>query len=169
MDYDHPERTVLPLPSRLSAAKRSQYKLEDMVVVDIMYRQVQMDAFLTDCRSIIFDQEAGYRAKDAVTGQRWNTRLGIVVNSFKIGKECARGQYNHSRTMLLNLVEKKSDYSHYKVLNREDMYCRLLQREKKLGVGEAGKRTNWLWRTQKPGSLDDEEEMQWQKECELPR
>lgn len=169
IDFDHPENTVLPLPTRLQESARTLLYTDAMVVADETYRELQMNAILISARGVVFDQEAGYQAKDLVTGQRANTRLGTVVNSFKLEKTSIRAQYNHARRMVLNVTKTPEKYAQYKVLTEKDMHCRHLQKERKSGKGK-GKHgdSSWLWEVLKPSGMSVDQEAAWQTECERP-
>lgn len=164
VDFDHPENTVLPIPSRLSKAKQDKYGLQHAAEVELEFRKIQAYALLTQCRAVVFDQEAGYKCKDQVTGQRENTRFTRLVASFQLNKTCAMGTYNQVRQMLLNLLGDEKHIPEFKKLEEKHMYCRHLQNSITPGASESDKQTNWLWQVQKPGGMSEAQDLLWQIE-----
>lgn len=178
VDMDHPEKFILPLPSRLSDAKHKEHNLEHAHATELSYRKIQATALLVEARIVAFEQQEAVRVKGSATGQRANTRMGKIVNAFHLEKALTSGKYNHVRRMLLNLVgEDAKSISEYQELNIADMSCKFVkaagkrkspkeQAKEKRAAG--GKGSNWLWRLQKPGELADEDDELWQLDSTFP-
>lgn len=154
-----PEVAFLPLPSRLSAAKRTQYNLQYAQDVEYSLRKVQAHGILQEIRGLIIIQVDNVETKkNYIHGQGASTRAKTILQRFEADKRDAMERYNFVRSRLLVLGLSKNDTVLRKL---ETSHMRGKDATKIAQPGEARMGDSWLWSVSKPGGLSEEEEEEW--------
>lgn len=159
-----PETAFLPLPSRLSAAKRKHYGLEYAQDIEYGIRKVQAHGILHEIRGLIIMQVDNVETKkNFIHGQNASTRAKTILQRFERDKKDAMERYNFVRDRLIVLGLSPDDTVLRKL---EASHMRGKDATKVAQPGEARMGDSWLWSVSKPGGLTADEEAEWFVESE---